>query len=83
MDKRDEELIAKLIPSHPELAKYVEEHRMLEEKLEEFNKQVYLTPEEEVERKRLQKLKLAGKDKIEAILAKYRNGSLNIQDTEN
>jgi hypothetical protein len=33
-----------------------------------------LTNEEEVEKKRIQKLKLAGRDKIEAILAKHRQG---------
>jgi hypothetical protein len=34
---------------------------------------VYLPPEEEMERKKIQKLKLAGRDRIEAILAKYRS----------
>jgi hypothetical protein len=34
---------------------------------------LYLTPEEEVQKKKIQKLKLAGRDRIEAILAKYRS----------
>jgi hypothetical protein len=32
----------------------------------------YLTPEEDLERKKIQKLKLAGKDEMEAILRDYR-----------
>ena len=38
------------------------------EKLKELDRKVYLLPDEEVERKRLQKLKLARKDKIARIL---------------
>lgn len=40
------------------------EHRTLDGKLKEFDRKVYLSPDEEMERKRLQKLKLAKKDKI-------------------
>lgn len=72
MEKRDEEIIARALPIDEELRKYVEEHRRYEEILEEMNKRPYLTTEETMERKRIQKLKLAGKDMIEAILAKYR-----------
>ena len=38
--------------------------RERDEKLKEFGRKVYLTPDEEIERKRLQKLKLAKKDRI-------------------
>jgi hypothetical protein len=38
-----------------------------------FQQKHYLTPEEEVEKKRLQKLKLAGKDKIMEILSRYKS----------
>jgi uncharacterized protein YdcH (DUF465 family) len=74
MEKWDEELIARLLPHNEELSRYVEEHRRFEEQLEKFNQRPYLTNEEEVEKKRIQKLKLAGRDKIEAILAKHRQG---------
>jgi len=73
MEKRDLELIQKYIPSDPELKRYVEEHEEFERQLAEMNRRLYLTAEEEVERKRIQKLKLAGRDRIEAILAKYRS----------
>ena len=72
MEKWDEDLIARLLPRDEELRKYVEEHRRYEDKLEQFNQRAYLTTEEEMEKKRIQKLKLAGRDKIETILAKYR-----------
>ncbi|MDP3182400.1 MAG: DUF465 domain-containing protein [Desulfobaccales bacterium] len=72
MEKRDEELIAEWLDRDPELKRYVEEHRELERLLEGFNRRPYLTAQESMERKRLQKMKLAGRDRIEQILAKYR-----------
>jgi uncharacterized protein YdcH (DUF465 family) len=59
-----EEKITALIEKDPELKTLVQEHRMLDEKLKEFDRKVYLSPDEEMERKKLQKLKLAKKDKI-------------------
>jgi uncharacterized protein YdcH (DUF465 family) len=73
MEKRDQEIIQKHIASDPELKRYMEEHENYERKLEEWNRRVYLSPEEEMERKKIQKLKLAGRDRIESILAKYRS----------
>jgi uncharacterized protein YdcH (DUF465 family) len=73
MEKQDEELIKSLLEREPDLRRYWEEHVALERELGAFNHKAYLTPEEEVERKRLQKLKLAGKDKIMEILSRYRS----------
>ena len=72
MEKREEEFIISLLDKDPELRKYYEEHQELEKKLLEFQHKPHLTAAEEVEKKRLQKLKLVGKDKIVAILGKYR-----------
>ena len=72
MEKSDELLIARHIQQDEELRKSVEEHRSLESTLEDFNKRLYLTPQEEMEKKRLQKMKLLSKDRIFQILAKYR-----------
>jgi hypothetical protein len=72
MEEKDKLLIEKHIGSDEELRKYVEEHLLLEKKLEEFNKNVHLTADEEVEEKKMKKMKLAGRDKIEMILKKYR-----------
>ncbi|RPJ39883.1 MAG: DUF465 domain-containing protein [Deltaproteobacteria bacterium] len=73
MEKQDRELIQKYLSIDPELKRCMEEHENYERKLEEWNRRVYLPPEEEMERKKIQKLKLAGRDRIEAILAKYRS----------
>jgi len=76
MEKRDLEIIQKYISSDGELKKFMDEHEAYERKLEEFNRRLYLSPDEEVERKKIQKLKLAGRDRIEAILTKYRSQNL-------
>jgi uncharacterized protein len=72
MEKQDLELIDQLMDRDPELKKYVDEHRDYEKQLDEFNRRPYLTTAETIERKRLQKLKLAGRDRIERILAQHR-----------
>lgn len=71
MERREEELIISLLDKDPELKKYYEEHQNLEKELLKYQHKSYLTPLEELEKKRLQKLKLAGKDKIMAILGRY------------
>jgi len=73
MEKRDLELVQKYIASDPELKRNMDEHDEFERRLAELSRYLYLTPEEEMERKKIQKLKLAGRDRIEAILAKYRS----------
>ncbi|MCX5842929.1 MAG: DUF465 domain-containing protein [Deltaproteobacteria bacterium] len=73
MEEADELLIKKYIQKDEELRKYVEDHEKLEADLEGFNKRIYLTAEEEVEKKNLQKRKLRGKEQIFRILARYRN----------
>jgi hypothetical protein len=72
MEKNDETLIARFIQQDDELKKHVEDHRHFEKVLEDFNRRVYLTPEEEMEKKKIQKMKLQGKDRIQKILSKYR-----------
>jgi uncharacterized protein len=72
METKDAELIHQLLPENEELQRLVKEHEEFEVKLEEFNKRIYLTEEENRERKRIQKLKLAGRDRIEQILIEYR-----------
>lgn len=72
MEKREEERILSLIDQVPELRALYAEHQDLKKKLDKLNHKHYLTPEEELERKRMQKLKLAGKDRMMAILAAHR-----------
>ena len=72
MEAKDLELIQKLIPENQELAQLWSEHQKLEAKLDALASRVYLSAEEQVEVKRLKKIKLAGRDRMEAILAEYR-----------
>ncbi len=72
MEERDLNIIQQLISQDEELAKLWQEHLSLERRLEEMIQRPYLSPEEEMEAKRLKKLKLAGRDKIEEILAAHR-----------
>ena len=72
MESREEQVIVSLLDKDPELKKYYEEHQALEKKLAEFQHKHYLSPDEEMEMKRIQKLKLVGKDKIMEILARHR-----------
>lgn len=72
MEHKDEELILNLIPANQELATLWEEHLVFERQLETMNSALYLSTTEQMERKRIQKLKLAGRDRMEMILAEYR-----------
>jgi len=75
MESREEQAIVSLLDKDPELRKYYEEHQELEKKLSEFQHKHYLSPDEEMEMKRIQKLKLVGKDKMMQILGRHRQAS--------
>jgi uncharacterized protein len=51
------------------------EHSELKARLSELNSRLYLSPAEELERKQLQKLKLAKKDRLAALLVNYSGNS--------
>ena len=72
MEPREEAAIVSLLDKDPELRKHYEEHQELEKRLSEFQHKHHLSPDEEIEMKRIQKLKLAGKDKMMEILGKHR-----------
>ncbi|HPW68217.1 MAG: DUF465 domain-containing protein [Deltaproteobacteria bacterium] len=72
MEETELQMIRRLIPKNKELKKLWDEHLDYEEKLEQINKRRYLSTEEEIRRKEIQKLKLRGKDRIEEILRSYR-----------
>ena len=68
MDKQDEARILSLLGEDFELRKHYQQHERIEQQIERLNGKVRLSPTEEVERKRLQKLKLAGRDRMVDIL---------------
>ena len=75
MEEREEQMIASVLDQDPELRKYYEEHLEYEKRLVDLHDKGYLSPEDEIEKKRIQKLKLVGKDKIMEILGKYKPAS--------
>ncbi|MEK6545014.1 MAG: YdcH family protein [Nitrospinota bacterium] len=67
----DEDLIERVKVENEEFRALYLEHHDLEQKLTELTRSKYLTPEQEVEKRRLQKIKLAGKDRMAKILKQY------------
>jgi uncharacterized protein YdcH (DUF465 family) len=72
MEPRDEQTIVSLLDKDPELKRCYDEHLELEKQLAEYQHKHHLTAEEEVEMKRIQKLKLSGKDRMMELLGKHR-----------
>ena len=75
MELKEEAQIRLLLDTDPELRRCYEEHVELKQRLEELRQKPYLTEEEQIEQKRIQKQKLAGKDRIMEILARYRQAA--------
>jgi len=71
LDERDE-VIERIKQEDEEFCRLVEEHVQFEAELERFKQTRYLTGEQEMEKRRIQKLKLAGKDKIAEIIRQYK-----------
>jgi uncharacterized protein YdcH (DUF465 family) len=72
MVENDQDLIQRLSEESPRFRKLYEEHLLFEKKLQEYEELTYLSSEEDLERKKIQKLKLAGKDEMESILRGFR-----------
>jgi uncharacterized protein len=73
MERREEDLIQQHVLHDEELKALYLEHQELKRKLEAFRNKLYLTCEQEVEKKRIQKLKLASKDRIMEILHRHQH----------
>jgi uncharacterized protein YdcH (DUF465 family) len=73
MNKEENDIIEDLRKENKEFSQLMQEHEDLEQKLEEINKFKFLTPEQEVEKKRIQKIKLKGKDRMAQIINAYRS----------
>ena len=72
MAPEDLEIALKLCNSDPEFKKLWDEHQELKEKARELAGKTFLTPEEEIEVKRVKRLKLWGKDKIAEKIRGYK-----------
>lgn len=70
--EREVELVQRVKAIDAEFRRLVEEHEHFEEQLQEFAKLRFLTPEQELERNRIKKMKLRGKDQMARILQRYK-----------
>ena len=73
MERRDEEIIQQLMTNDDELRALYVEHEELKHQLEAFRDKIHLNTEEELEKKRIQKLKLASKDKLMEVVHRHVN----------
>lgn len=79
MDTKESDVINYLRRENEEFRRLQEEHRRLEEALAEMEGRRYLTTEEEVERKKIQKQKLIKKDRMAEIIREYKERLINQQ----
>jgi uncharacterized protein len=75
MEAKEEAQIILLLDADPELRRYYDEHVELKQRLEDLRQKSFLTEDEELEQKRIQKQKLAGKDRMMEILARHRQAA--------
>jgi uncharacterized protein len=68
MEDYDQSLVERLFDGNPRFRMLYEEHLLLEKELQKLNQKTYLSSDEEIEKKKVQKLKLAGKDEMDRIL---------------
>ncbi|MDA8078665.1 MAG: DUF465 domain-containing protein [Nitrospiraceae bacterium] len=69
---KEQEIVETLKKESEEFRRLVDEHHSLEGILADIDRKVYLTAEEEMERKKVQKQKLAKKDKMADIIREYK-----------
>ncbi len=74
---QEEEIAELLKKENEEFRKLIEEHRTLEELLAKIDSKRYLTPEEEIERKKIQKQKLLKKDRMAELVREYKRSCGN------
>jgi len=72
---KEADLISILRIESDEFRKIEEDHRKLDKDLDEMNKKKYLTTDEEVEKKRMQKQKLQYKDRMAQLLREHRKSN--------
>jgi uncharacterized protein YdcH (DUF465 family) len=68
----ESDIVKTLTKVNEAFRKLGEEHRSLDEKLSELQGRMYLTPDEEMEKKRMQKLKLLKKDQMAELVREYK-----------
>ncbi len=70
MKNSKEEFIERLLKEDEEFRKIYTAHREYDRQIQKLDKKLFLTPSEKIERRKLQKLKLNEKDKMETAISK-------------
>ena len=65
MRKSEKEIIERLVKEDGDFKKLYEEHKDMEKELRRYDQKAYLTTQEEIEVKKLKKLKLLRKDSMQ------------------
>lgn len=72
MEGRDEAIARVLLKENEEFRREAEAHQRFERILAEYARLPHLSAEDEIEKKKVQKLKLAGKDRMARMILAYR-----------
>jgi hypothetical protein len=72
MFTEDRNLVERMKQQNHEFLNLQRTHKQLEKKLSKLNKRKTLTPQEELEKKQLQKEKLVTKDQMEVLIRSFR-----------
>lgn len=64
----DQTLLQNLIENNPRFRMLYEEHSLFEKQLSELEKKPFLSEQEEMDKNKIKKMKLVGKDEMEQIL---------------
>ncbi len=67
----NQDLLEKVKTDNDEFRKLYDDHSTLKTRVDELNKLKYLTPEQEMEKKTIQKRKLQQKDRMNEIVGEY------------
>jgi len=74
----ENDIVKTLTAESEKFRKLGEEHRLLDEKLARMSDRVYLSADEQLEKKKVKKLKLLKKDQMAEMIRKYKEShSLN------
>jgi uncharacterized protein len=73
----DEQIAETLKRENEEYQRLSQEHKQLDEWLDELSKKRYLTPEEDLEKKKKQKEKLYRKDRMAELIRNYKKNGAN------
>lgn len=64
----DQNVLQNLLDSNPRFRMLYEEHMILEKQLSEYEKKSFLSPQEVLEKTKVKKMKLVGKDEMERMI---------------